>query len=45
MRVKQVSERTGVAETETMASEEGYVVMTGSGVKVMEGRILVPGSK
>ena len=44
MKVKQVSERTGVATVENTATVEGYVTVTASGVKVMEGKILVPGS-
>ena len=44
MKVKQVSERTGEAQIDTTSGEGGFVVLTGSGVKVMEGKILVPGS-
>ena len=45
MKVKQVSDRTGEAEIDTTSGEEGFVALTGSGVKVMEGKILVPGGR
>lgn len=45
MKVKQVSERTGDAQTESVTSNQGYVAVSGSGVKVMEGRIMVPGTR
>ncbi|ETI22429.1 hypothetical protein G647_06504 [Cladophialophora carrionii CBS 160.54] len=44
MKVKQVSERTGGADVANSATREGYVTLCGAGVKVMEGRMLVPGS-
>jgi len=42
MKVMQVSERTGTATVENNATVRGYVSVTASGVKVMDGRILVP---
>lgn len=43
MKVKQVSERTGEAEVESIVSDGGgYVSLMGSGVLVMEGKVLVP---
>lgn len=43
MKVKQVSERTGEAEVENIVIDgRGYVSLTGSGVMVMEGKILGP---
>ena len=43
LKVKQVSERTGEAEVENLMAKDGYVILSGSGVQVMEGKILVPG--
>ena len=45
MKVKQVSERTGVADVENTATIEGCVTVAISGVKVMKGKILVPRSE
>ncbi|KEF56469.1 uncharacterized protein A1O9_08050 [Exophiala aquamarina CBS 119918] len=43
MKAKQVSERTGEAEVESIVNDGGgHVGLTGSGVLIMEGRILVP---
>ncbi|KIW95166.1 uncharacterized protein Z519_03750 [Cladophialophora bantiana CBS 173.52] len=42
MKAKQVSARTGMVDAESIASKEGYVAVTGSGITVMQGKMLVP---
>ncbi|EXJ68288.1 uncharacterized protein A1O5_08903 [Cladophialophora psammophila CBS 110553] len=42
MKVKQVSARTGMVDAESITSKEGYVAVTGSGITVMQGKMLVP---
>jgi hypothetical protein len=45
MKDEQVSERTVGTDVATTATREGYVTLYGVGLKVMEGRILVPGRR